>query len=99
MGFPGISVGKELALNVGDLGSIPGFDPWVGKTPAGGHGNPLQYSCLEKSHGQRSLVSYSPEGHKELDTTEATEHAHMQRDRINASGCLPALLQFLWISP
>ena len=24
-----------------------GFDPWVGKIPSGGHGNPLQYSCLE----------------------------------------------------
>ena len=38
----------------------------------GGHGNPLQYSCLENPHGQRSLVDYSPWGHKELDTTEAT---------------------------
>ena len=27
----------------------PGFDPWVGKIPGGGHGNPLQYSCLENS--------------------------------------------------
>ena len=26
-----------------------GFDPWVGKTPGGGHGNPLEYSCLENS--------------------------------------------------
>ena len=25
----------------------PGFDPWVGKIPGGGHGNPLWYSCLE----------------------------------------------------
>ena len=29
-------------------------------TPGGVHGNPLQYSCLENSHGQRSLVGYSP---------------------------------------
>ena len=35
-----------------------------------GNGNPLQYSCLEKSHGQRSLVGCSPWGHYELDTTE-----------------------------
>ena len=34
-----------------------------------GDGNPLQYSCLEKSHGWRSLVGYSPWGHKELDMT------------------------------
>ena len=36
----------------------------------GGHGNPLQYSCLENPHGQRILVGYSSWGRKELDTTE-----------------------------
>ena len=36
-----------------------GFDPWVGgRSPGGGHGNPLQYSCLEHPHGQRSLAGY-----------------------------------------
>ena len=35
-----------------------------------GNGNPLQYSCLEKSHGQRSLVDYSPWDCKESDTVE-----------------------------
>jgi len=35
-----------------------------------GHGNPLQYSCLENLHGERNLVGYSPWGHKESDTTE-----------------------------
>ena len=43
MGFPGGSVGKESASNVGDLGLIPG----LGRSPGGGHGNPFQYSCLE----------------------------------------------------
>ena len=51
---------------VGDLGSIPG----LGRSPGGGHGNPLQYSCLENLHGQRSLVGYSPWGHKQLNMTE-----------------------------
>ena len=37
------SAGKESACNAGDLGSIPG----LGRCPGGGHGNPLQYSCLE----------------------------------------------------
>ena len=37
-------------------------------SPGGGHGNPLQYSCLENPRGQRSLVA-SPWGHKEWDTT------------------------------
>ena len=35
-----------------------------------GNGTPLQYSCLEKSHGQRSLVDCSPWGREELDMTE-----------------------------
>ena len=43
MGFPGGSEGKESACNAGDLGSIPG----LGRSPGGGHYNPLQNSCLE----------------------------------------------------
>ena len=35
-----------------------------------GNGNPLHYSCLENPHRQRSLVGYSPCGHKESNTTE-----------------------------
>ena len=66
MGFPGGSDGKESACNVGDPGSIAG----LGRFPGGGHGNPLQYSCLENPHGQRSLVGYSLWGCKELDVTE-----------------------------
>ena len=65
-GFPGGSGGKESSCNVGDLGSIPGS----GRSPGEGNGNPLQYSCLENLHGQRSLAAYSPWGHRESDTTE-----------------------------
>ena len=36
------------------------FDPWVGKIPAVGNGNPLQYSCLENSMNKRSLAGCSP---------------------------------------
>ena len=43
LGFPGGSDGKESTRNVGDQGSIPG----LGSSPGGGHGNTLQYSCLE----------------------------------------------------
>ena len=39
-------------------------------SPGGGHGNPLQYSCLENLHGQRSLAGYSSWAHKKLDMTE-----------------------------
>ena len=57
---------KESACDVGDLGSIPGLE----QSPGGGHDNPLQYSCLENSHGQKSLAGYTPWGLKELDMTE-----------------------------
>ena len=45
MGFPGGSDGKASTCNPGDPGSIPG----LGTSPGGGHGNPLQYACLENS--------------------------------------------------
>ena len=60
------SDGKESAFNVGDLSLIPG----LGRSPGGGHGNSLQYSCLENPHRLKSLAGYSPWGHKELDMTE-----------------------------
>ena len=60
------SVGQDSACNAGDLGSIPG----LGRSPGEGNGNPLQYSCLEDPHGQRSLASPSPWGHRKSDTTE-----------------------------
>ena len=43
--FPGGSVVKNPPANAGDLGSIP----WLGRSPGGGNGNPLQYSFLENS--------------------------------------------------
>ena len=66
LGFPGGSDDEELAYNEGDLGWISG----LARSPGGEHDNPRQYSCLENLHGQRSLVGYSPWGHKESDTTE-----------------------------
>ena len=79
LGFLGGSHGKESACNAGELGSIPG----LGRSPGGWHGNPLQYSCLENPHGQRSLVGHSPWGHKELDTTKQLSTA-----QHNDSFCL-----------
>ena len=63
--FPGGSDGKESTCNVGDLGSIPG----LGRSLGGGHGNPLQYSCLENPLVERSLV-YSSWVIKESDVSE-----------------------------
>ena len=56
----GRSHDKEPACNAGDQGLILG----LGRSPGEGHGNPLQDSCLENSHGQKSLVGYSPWGRK-----------------------------------
>ena len=64
--FPGGSDGKESACNVGDTGSIHGSEI----SPGEGNGNPLQYSCLENSIEKRSLVGFSPRGHKDSDRTE-----------------------------
>ena len=66
MGFPGGSAVKKPPGNAGDrdMGSIPGS----GISPGKENGYPVQYSCLEKSHGQRNLVVYSPCAHKELGT-------------------------------
>ena len=57
------------AGDIRDLCSIPG----LGRSSGGGHGNPLQYSCLENPHGQRSLVGYVMV-HRvaQSDTTEVT---------------------------
>ena len=78
--FPGGSDGKESACNAGDLGSIPG----LGRFPGGGHGNLLQYSCLENplENGQRSLVGYSPWGCN--DTTEQSS-THIKKKILKIS--------------
>ena len=73
LGFPGGSVLKNLPGNAGDLGSASG----LGRSPGGGQGNPLQYSCQENPHEQSSLVGYSPWGCKESDTTEQLSTAHV----------------------
>ena len=66
LGFSGGSDGKGSACNAGD----PGLISASGRSPGEGHGNPLQYSCLENFHGQRSLAGYSPRGRKESDACE-----------------------------
>ena len=73
MGFLRGSDAKESSCSAGDLGLIPRS----GRSPGEENGNPLQYYCLEKSHGQRSLVGYSPRCCKESDTTERL-HFHFQ---------------------
>ena len=68
MGFPSGPGVKNLPTNAGDMGSIPGW----GRSPGEGNSNPPAVFLPGESHGQRSLVGYSPWGRKESDTTEAT---------------------------
>ena len=94
MGFPGGSVGKEPDLNAGDArdtGSIPGS----GRSPGGGHGNPLQYSCLENpmDRGAWQLQSISQ---KESDTTEATERSTEKKIEMHVKIYYRNWLMPLW---
>ena len=66
LGFPAGSDNKKSDLNPKELGSVPG----LGRYPREGHGDPLQNSCLENLHEQRSLVGCSLWGQKESDMIE-----------------------------
>ena len=67
---------KNLPANAGDIRGV-GLIPRSERSSGGGYGNLLQYSCLK--NGQRSLVGNNPQGRKELDTAEDTEHAQVHR--------------------
>ena len=61
------------AVDIGDMGSVPG----LGRSPGGGHGNPLQYSCLENAM-DREVLWATVHSREELDTAEAIcMHAHL----------------------
>ena len=72
-GFPGGASGKDPPANEGDIsdvGLIPGWE----RSPRGGPGNPLQYSCLENPM-DRGAWWPTVHGVTDSDTTEVTEHA------------------------
>ena len=82
IGYPiqyfGASLGSQMVKNPPAM-----RETWVWSlgwedSPGGGHGNPLQYSCLENPHGQGRLAYCSPWGHKESDTLSnwTTAHTH-----------------------
>ena len=60
---------KNPPANAGDTGDM-GFIPGSGRSSGGGKWHPTSVFLPGKSHGQRSLVAYSPKGHKESDMTE-----------------------------
>ena len=61
---------KDLLANAGDMGDM-GSTLGSGRSPGGGHGNPLQYSCLENPM-DRGAWWATVHGAAELDTTEVT---------------------------
>ena len=83
-GFPGGTSDKELACKCRRYKRY-WFDLWVGKIPwrRAWLSNPV--FLPGEPHGQRNLVGYSPWGHKELDTTEATQNARRSNRAIAAT--------------
>ena len=65
---------KNPPANTGDVGDT-GLIPGLGRSLGGGNSPPTLVFLPGESHGQRSLVDYSPQGHKESDTTST----HTQR--------------------
>ena len=98
--FPGVSEVKASASNAGDSGSIPGS--W--RSPVEGKWQPTPVFLPEESHGRRSLLGCSPQGRKELDTTEQL-HFHFSLSVIahlvkNLPAMVETLVQFLdWEDP
>ena len=67
--FPGGASGKESACQCRRHKTC-GFDPWVRKIPWKKAWQPTPVFMPGESHGQWSLVGWSPKGHKGLDMTE-----------------------------
>ena len=71
IGFPGGICVKNLPANAGDIGDT-GSIPGSGRSPGGGHGNPLQYSCLENPMDRGAWGATVHGGHTKLDMPEVT---------------------------
>ena len=83
--FQVVLVVKNRPANARDIGDT-GLISRSGRSPGGRNGNPLQYSCLENPHGQRSLMGYNPWDSKKLNMTEQLSNL----DQV--------ILIFLWLS-
>ena len=93
-GFPGGASGKEPAGQCRRHRRCR-LGPWVGKIPWRRAWQPTPVFLPGESHGQRSLVSYNPWGHKESDTTVVIKHAcvHRQYSISGKGDCIRILLQ------
>ena len=74
-GFPSCASGREPTCQCRRCKRCR-FSPWVRRIPQRKAQQPTPGFLPGESHGQRSLVGYSPWGCRELDTTEVSEHAH-----------------------
>ena len=68
-----VLVVKNLPAKAGDIRDV-GLIPGWGRSPREGNGNPLQFFCLENSMDRGAGEGCSPQGHKDSDKTETTEH-------------------------
>ena len=91
-GFLGGSVVKNLPASAGDASSILGSE----RSPGERNGKPLQYSCQEKSHGQSSLASYSPQSPKGVGHDWACTHAHTYNTTHQGSLISLSSVKCLW---
>ena len=104
LGFPGSASDKEPAYQCRRHKRCR-FNPWVRKKPWRREWQPAPVFLPGEFHGQRSLAGYSPQGHKELDTTEWLTHTHYKVDfkrKYNTAKRPPWLLvkdRDAWHSP
>ena len=92
----GCTSGKELTCQCRRPKTCS-FAPWVGKIPWRRAWQPTPVFLPGESHGQRSLVGYSPRGRKESDTTEGTSHAGT-RSSLRCISVASFLLSLVFIS-
>ena len=76
VGFPGGTSGEELACQCRDRRDARVI-PWLGRSSGGGHGKPLQYSCLENPKDRGDWQAMVHRVTLQRDTTEATQHARV----------------------
>ena len=97
IGLPRWCSVKNPTADAGDTRDID-LRPELRRSPGRGHGHPLQYSCVGKSHGQKSLAGYSPWRCIESDMTKATYFTHMQLMTESTQLCwfFYSRLKFTW---
>ena len=81
-GFPNGASGKDMTANAGDIRDV-GLIPGLGRSPGGGHSNPLKYSCLENPMAEESGELQSIESQRIGHDGSDLAHTH-QASRVKA---------------